>query len=55
MSAGQVASSGQETEVSARFMFKHVVPEMMLALGVSPFDMTPRQGFGCQSCHPVKN
>jgi hypothetical protein len=53
--ANKLRAERAEKPVVARFVFKHVVPEMMLALGVSPFDMTTRQGFGCQSCHPVKN
>jgi hypothetical protein len=53
--ANKLRKERAEKPLVAKFMFKHVVPEMTLALGVSPFDTKTGQGFGCQSCHPVKN
>jgi hypothetical protein len=53
--ANKLRKERAEKFQTTRFMFKHVVPEMLLALGVRPFDPKTGQGFGCQSCHPVKN
>jgi hypothetical protein len=53
--ANRLRKERAEKTAITKFMFKRVVPEMVLALGATPFDMKTRQGFGCQTCHPVKN
>jgi hypothetical protein len=53
--ANKLRKEREEKPVATRFMFRHVVPEMTFALGLPPFDLKTGQGFGCQSCHTVKN
>jgi hypothetical protein len=53
--ANKLSKERAEKPALTRFMFKHVVPEMTLALGVRPFDVKSGQGFGCQRCHRVVN
>lgn len=37
----------------AKFMATEVVPKMADALGVAPFDLKTKQGFGCAGCHAM--
>lgn len=37
----------------AQFMASSVVPKMASAMGLAPFDMKTKQGFGCAGCHAM--
>lgn len=37
----------------AKFMAMEVVPKMAGALGVAPFDVKTKEGFGCAGCHAM--
>jgi len=37
----------------AKWMMEKVVPEMAAAMGMKPFDMKTKEGFGCGGCHTV--
>jgi len=36
---------------TTRLKLDHLVPEMARALGLKPFSIATRRGFGCFSCH----
>lgn len=50
---GRMTSPADKSEV-AKFMHEKVVPEMAAAMGMKPFDMQTKTGFGCGGCHAIE-
>jgi hypothetical protein len=56
MKDGKITAFADKPEVAkvANFMKDRVVPEMAGALGVKPYDMKTKEGFGCGGCHAIE-
>jgi cytochrome c553 len=53
MKDGKLTAFAEKPEV-AKFMAEQVAPKMAAAMGLPPFDMKTKQGFGCPGCHTVE-